>query len=297
MSVPYVKVHQSCAKKEIEKLKSAGELLNHFRIRREGEWVLIPVKHSDISGDFEENVDSKMGHVGSFERIADFFVIKEREGWEKILEELKEKQSPRAIFLDNGVEGSFRIRNLKRIDGTGKPSGIHKENGFRYVVDLEKAYFSPRLAGLRREITESIQNSKRDGLIVDMYSGIGPISIPLLKGNRLVLSIDINPEAIRLLSQNMKLNKVSGLAMVANSNEIFECLKGTDQVIMNNPTQPLFVSQNIITKLREGTLIHLTHISNRRDNVEFEGVDVILSKVVHGYSPSSNLNYFRMRKK
>ncbi len=297
MSVPYVKVHQSGAKKEIEKLKAAGELLNHYRIRREGEWVLIPVKHSDSTGDFEENVDSKMVHVGSFERIADFFVIKEREGWEKILEELKEKQSPRAIFLDNGVEGSFRIRKLKRIDGTGKPSGIHKENGFRYVVDLEKAYFSPRLAGLRREITESVQNSKSDGLIVDMYSGIGPISIPLLRGNSRVLSIDINPEAIRLLSQNTKLNKVRGWAMVANSNEIFECLKGTDQVIMNNPTQPLSVSQNIINRLREGTLIHLTHISNRRDDVGFEGVDVIQSKIVHGYSPSSSLNYFRMRKK
>ena len=297
MSVPYVKVHQSGAKKEIEKLKAAGELLNHYRIRREGEWVLIPVKHSDSTGDFEENVDSKMVHVGSFERIADFFVIKEREGWEKILEELKEKQSPRAIFLDNGVEGSFRIRRLKRIDGTGKPSGIHKENGFRYAVDLEKAYFSPRLAGLRREITESVQNSKSDGLIVDMYSGIGPISIPLLRGNSRVLSIDINPEAIRLLSQNTKLNKVRGWAMVANSNEIFECLKGTDQVIMNNPTQPLSVSQNIINKLREGTLIHLTHISNRRDDVGFEGVDVIQSKIVHGYSPSSSLNYFRMRKK
>ncbi len=297
MSVPYVKVHQSGAKKEIEKLKAAGELLNHYRIRREGEWVLIPVKHSDSTGDFEENVDSKMVHVGSFERIADFFVIKEREGWEKILEELKEKQSPRAIFLDNGVEGSFRIRKLKRIDGTGKPSGIHKENGFRYAVDLEKAYFSPRLAGLRREITESVQNSKSDGLIVDMYSGIGPISIPLLRGNSRVLSIDINPEAIRLLSQNTKLNKVRGWAMVANSNEIFECLKGTDQVIMNNPTQPLSVSQNIINKLREGTLIHLTHISNRRDDVGFEGVDVIQSKIVHGYSPSSSLNYFRMRKK
>ncbi len=297
MSVPYVKVHQSGAKKEIEKLKAAGELLNHYRIRREGEWVLIPVKHSDSTGDFEENVDSKMVHVGSFERIADFFVIKEREGWEKILEELKEKQSPRAIFLDNGVEGFFRIRKLKRIDGTGKPSGIHKENGFRYVVDLEKAYFSPRLAGLRREITENVQNSKSDGLIVDMYSGIGPISIPLLRGNSRVLSIDINPEAIRLLSQNTKLNKVRGWAMVANSNEIFECLKGTDQVIMNNPTQPLSVSQNIINKLREGTLIHLTHISNRRDDVGFEGVDVIQSKIVHGYSPSSSLNYFRMRKK
>ena len=85
--------------------------------------------------------------------------------------------------------------------------------------------------------------------------------------------------------------------MVANSNEIFECLKGTDQVIMNNPTQPLSVSQDIINKLREGTLIHLTHISNRRDDVGFEGVDVIQSKIVHGYSPSSSLNYFRMRKK
>jgi tRNA (guanine37-N1)-methyltransferase len=297
LRVPYIKIHQSEAKREIDRLKRSDKLLRKYKIKSEGDWVLIPVKNSDDTEEFEENVSKRMSHVGSFERISDFFVIKERSGWEKIYEELKEKQSPRAIFLDSGIEGSFRIRKLDRIYGTGGPVGIHKENGLRYAVDLEIAYFSPRLAGLRREITESCHRSVNSGLIVDMYAGVGPISIPLLKFNLNVLSIDMNPEAVKLLSKNMKLNKVDGEAMVADSNQIYECLEGMETVIMNNPTQPLSVTQKIIGRLDRGTIVHTTYISNRKDKTEFEGVDVLDRKIVHGYSPSSSLFYYRLRKK
>jgi len=297
LRVPYIKVERSEAKKEIDKLKTKGELLRDYKIRKEGNWVLIPVKNSVEKGEFEENVRNKMEHVGSFERVSDFFVIKEREGWQKILEEIEKKQSPRAVFLDRGVEGSFRIRKLKRILGSGDPTGVHKENGFRYFVDLERAYFSPRLAGLRREITESCLRSSKSGLIVDMYAGVGPISIPLLKGKMRVVSVDVNPDAVKLLVQNMKLNRVHGEALIADSNKIHDCFRGVEQVIMNNPTQSLSVTQKVIYSLMAGTIVHTTHISNRLESVDFKGVEILERKVVHGYSPSSSLFYFRLEKK
>lgn len=297
MRVPYVKVRQTEAKKEIDRLKGIDELLGDCRIKREGSWVLIPVKHAKDIGDFEENVKKRMEHIGSFERISDFFVIKERDGWGDILNEIIEKQTPRAIFLDKGVEGPFRIRKLERVYGSGTPSGTHKENGLRYLVDLEKAYFSPRLAGLRRNIADTCLRYARNGLTVDMYAGVGPISIPLLKRNARVLSIDINPDAVKLMSQNMKLNKVKGDALIADSNRIYDCLSGVDQMIMNNPTQSLQLSKRIIASLDEGAVVHTTYISNRKEGIRFEGVEVLESKVVHGYSPSSSLFYFMLRKK
>ena len=297
MRVPYIKVPQIDAKKEIDRLKRMGELLPGYKVKREGTWILVPVKHSEDETEFEVNVTRRMTHVGSFERISDFFVIKQREGWERILEEIKEKQSPRAIFLDDGVEGSFRIRKLRRIYGTGEPAGIHKENGFRYLVNLERAYFSPRLAGLRRDIIKSCFQTVKTGLVVDMYAGVGPLSIPLLKSGVKVLSIDMNQDATKLLRQNMKLNKVCGEVLVADSNRILDCFEGVDQVLMNNPSQPLSVFQNVVSSLGRGTIIHLTHISNRKDKIEFKGVEVVQSRIVHGYSPSSSLFYFRMRKK
>lgn len=297
MRVPYVKIEQSKANEEIERLRRTDELLTEFKIRRDGKWVMIPVKNSELEGEFESNTKKKMEHVGSFEKISDFYVIKEREGWEKVFDEIKEKQEPRAIFLDRGVEGQLRIRKLERIYGKGEPTGIIKENGFRYIVDLERAYFSPRLAGLRREITENCLNSSDSELVVDMYAGIGPISIPILKAGRKVLSMDVNPRAVELLSRNMRLNKVRGEVLIADSNRIFECLEHVGEVIMNNPTQPLSVTNRIIEMMESGTVIYATYISDRTDRIEFDGADVLERKIVHGYSPSSSLFYFRMRKK
>jgi tRNA (guanine37-N1)-methyltransferase len=295
--VPYLRIRQKDAEKEIDRLKASGEMLRDFRIRREGEWVLVPVKHSEETSDFEENPRIRMDHVGSFERVADFFVIKEREGWQEIIKEIEKKQSPRAIFLDSGVEGTFRIRKLQRVYGTGQPAGIHKENGLRYHIDLERAYFSPRLASLRTEIAESCTRLTKSGLIVDMYAGVGPISIPLLKRGLRVLSIDVNPAAVELLGQNMRLNKVKGNAIIADSNGVYDCLRGVEQVIMNHPTQSLPVTQGIIGKMKRGTYIHTTYISNRMDRIEFDGVEVLERKTVHGYSPSSSLFYFLLEKK
>ena len=297
MRVPYIKIKQSRANEEIERLRRSDELLKQFKIRREGSWVMVPVRNSELEGEFEENSKKKMEHVGSFEKISDFFVIKEREGWEKVLDEIREKQNPRAIFLDKGVEGRLRIRKLELIYGKGKPTGIIKENGLRYIVDLQRAYFSPRLAGLRREITDNCLNSSDSELVVDMYAGIGPISIPLLKGGKKVLSIDVNPSAVELLSKNMRLNKVRGNMLIADSNSIFDCLEGVGEVIMNNPTQPLSVTNSIIGKMESGTVIHVTYISNKTDKIEFDGASVLERKIVHGYSPTSSLFYFRMRKK
>ena len=297
MRVPFVRIKQKDAEKEIGRLKTSGELLEGYKIRREEEWVLVPVRHSTETGEFVENKRIRMEHVGSFERVADFFVIKERDGWQDVLEEIQRKQAPRAIFLDSGVEGSFRIRKLKRVYGTGNPSGIHRENGLRYYVDLESAYFSPRLASLRNDIVEKCLKSAKSGLIVDMYSGVGPISIPLLKRNMNVLSIDMNHAAIRLMVRNMRMNRVSGKAVIADSNSIYSCISGVEQVIMNHPTQPVPVTQEIIESLMKGTIIHVTCISKRTEEVTFSGVEILLKKTVHGYSPSSSLFYFMLEKK
>ncbi len=297
MRVHYIKVHQSEAKKELDRLKGEAELLDGFRIKRDGQWILIPVKNSDDLGDFEAITRKRMEHVGSFERVSDFFVIKDRDGWEEILDEIKDKQSPRAVFLDEGVEGSFRIRKLKRIYGTGSPAGVHRENGLRYNVDLERAYFSPRLAGLRGHIVEGCLRSPGSGLIVDMYAGVGPVSIPLLRGGLRVLSIDMNPDAVALLNSNMRLNRVEGETLIADSSTVYDCIGGVKEVVMNNPTQPLSVSKEIIGSLNAGTTIHLTHISNRMEKAGFEGAEVLEERVVHGYSPSSSLFYFKLRKK
>lgn len=294
MKVNYVKVMEKDAQREIARLRAADQILTNFRIRREGNIVLIPVKESDMIGEFQQSRENKMKHVGSFERIADFFVIKEREGWESIMNEIIRKQNPRAIFLDKGVEGLYRLRNLEKVFGEGTPEGIHRENGLRYYVDLRRAYFSPRLAGIRQHISKQMESIREGEAVVDMYAGIGPISIPLLKRGVRVISIDINRDAVNILKYNMRLNSVNGDAIIANSNEIYECFRNVRYVIMNNPTQSLETSSQIVNSFPKGTQIHFLHIVDRGNDVDINGVTALEKRVVHGYSPSQSLIYLRL---
>lgn len=296
MKVNYIKVVNKSAQETITKLKNSGEILSGFKIREERGYVLIPVRNSKLTGDFEMIERRRMRHVGSFERISDFFIIKERDGWEKILSEIVDKQSPRAVFIDRGVKGKYRLRNIERVYGDGNPEGIHKENGLRYYIDLRRAYFSPRLAGLRSHISGISNKLDKKNLVVDMYAGIGPITIPLLKKGIRTVAIDVNDDAIRLLRYNMMMNSVKGDVVIADSNEIYSCFKMATHVIMNNPSQPLSVSGSIIRSFNIGTEIHFLHLLNSNDQMNIEGVTILEKRVVHGYSPSSSLQYFRLKK-
>jgi len=43
------------------------------------------------------------------------------------------------------VEGEFRTRRFRHVAGEERTITVHKEHGLRYRVDLEGAYFTPRL--------------------------------------------------------------------------------------------------------------------------------------------------------
>jgi len=293
--ITFKRVPSKDAEKYIQKLKDKGELIRDYRIKRDGDYVLIPCTTGDEVGNFESTIKRRMEQIGSYERIADFYVVKEREGWERIADEIIRKQNPRAIFLDRGVVGSERKRNVARIYGTGPPEGIHRENGIRLLVNIEKAYFSPRLGGIRERLLSNVLEYKHDK-VIDMYAGIGPISIILLKNGVRTISFDINPLAIELLRHNYELNKVKGNYAVTDSNAISSCFKGADQIIMNNPTQSIDISFNIIGGFSSNTLIHYFLIDKKESSLNLNKAEIIERREVHGYSPSSSLFYYLLKK-
>lgn len=293
--IPFKRVPSRDAEKYIYLLKERGELLKGYRIKRDGDYVLIPCKDGDEMGDFEKIVVNRMEQVGSYERIADFFVVKERDGWERIADEIINKQNPRAVFLDRGVIGNERKRDVTRIYGIGPPEGIHKENGIRLLVNIEKAYFSPRLGGIRERLLSNVLRYEHNN-VVDMYAGVGPISIILLKKGVKTYSFDINSFAINLLKYNFEINGVKGNYAVTDSNAISSCFRNADQIIMNNPTQPIDISKEIIEGFSSGTIIHYFLIDKRDSSLPFIDVDILERREVHGYSPSSSLFYYLLRR-
>ena len=114
----------------------------------------------------------------------------------------------KAVFVqDTKVHGDFRLRGLTHVAGETRTCTVHKELGCLFMVDLEKCYFSPRLSGERTRIANLVQPNET---VVNMFAGVGCFSILVAKhvGTARVYSIDINPEAVKFMTENIRRNRV-----------------------------------------------------------------------------------------
>jgi len=158
------------------------------------------------------------------------------------------------------VEGVFRKRKMKIIAGENRTETMHKENGCRYKLDLEKVYFNPRLASERNRVASQVERSGEEE-IIDMFAGVGPFSIQIAKRapQSHVTAIDANPDAIRYLRENIELNGVRNIeAIEGDIKEIHERFSNkADRIIMNLPKSAyLFLREALCMLNPRGGIIH-----------------------------------------
>jgi len=140
------------------------------------------------------------------------------------------------------VSGTYRLRGFEVVAGENKTVTIHKEYGCKYHVDITKAYFSPRLSQEHNRVASLV---KKGGTVVDLFAGVGPFSVLIAKNNAEaeVYAVDMNPEAIKLLERNIRLNKVENRVIPIQGDAkqtVEERLMGiADRVIMNLPEKAL----------------------------------------------------------
>ncbi len=152
---------------------------------------------------------------------------------------LKTNKNVHTVLAKVGaVSGTYRLRKLDFIAGERKTMTLHKEYGCIYQVDITKTYFSPRLGHEHMRIAQLVQPEE---IVIDLFAGVGPFAISIAKSHpsTKVYAIDINPEAVDLLRQNIRLNRVENRVYPITGDAIKivdEELKYTaDRVIMNLP--------------------------------------------------------------
>lgn len=202
----------------------------------------------------------------SFDTIGDIVIIEIPEQlWAKrvlIGNSLIESHSSiKTVFAKSGkVTGVNRIRPVEFLAGEEKTKTIYKEHGSRLAVDIAKAYFSPRLSEEHNRIANQV---KADEVIVDLFCGVGPFVIPIAKRTKATLyAIDINPEAIKLLEENIKLNKLTdeikpicGDSRVVVKEQNLSNI--ADRVIMNLPGYAIdFIDVACDVLKKSGGIIH-----------------------------------------
>lgn len=216
----------------------------------------------------------------AFDQIGDIIIVRIPDSLlpkKKIIGEtlLQNVHPARSVFYQTTpVEGDFRTRSLEILAGEDNTKTEYKEYGCRFKVDVEKAFFSPRLSTERDRIAQMVQD---DEVIINMFGGVGMFSIVAAKKKRCtVYNIDLNPEAARLCEENIRLNKkIVGTVISIHGDAaqvIRDQLQGIgDRTLMLLPERSDEFLDSAISATKSGGIIHYyshQHADKRQDAVE-----------------------------
>ena len=195
--------------------------------------------------------------------IAIVEIPKELEDYKTLIGEaiLKTHKQTNTVLAKSGaVQGVYRLRDLELIAGVNKTTTIYKEYGYTYYVDVAKAYFSPRLSSEHNRVASKVNNGET---VVDLFAGVGPFAIPIVKNNEnvRVYAIDVNPNAVFFLKQNIAVNRAETqiVPILGDARQVVknQLSQKADRVIMNLPETALeFVDVACEAIKHEGGIIH-----------------------------------------
>lgn len=213
----------------------------------------------------------------------------------------------KTVLLQTGaVQGDFRVRELKFLAGENKTVTLHREEGCRFRVDVEKCYISPRLLHEHQRIPRLVKSGE---VVVNMFAGVGCFSILIAKkaNAATVYSIDINPVAYDYMQENVMINLVFNrvFPLLGDSKEIvLSQLQGVaDRVLMPLPELALEYLPYALRALKpSGGWVHyfdFMHAAKTEDPLEktrkkvkakLDGLgvkyEVALSRVVRSTGPN-----------
>jgi len=194
-------------------------------------------------------------------RIPDSLLSKKEIIGKTLLEQVKTAKS--VFYQASSVEGDFRTRDLEILAGENKTETEYKEFGCRFIVDVEKAFFSPRLSTERDRIADLVQEGET---VINMFGGVGMFSIIAAKRKKCtVYNIDINPIAAKLCEKNIELNKLAGKVFSIHGDAakiVEEKLKDKgDRVLMLLPERSdEFLDSAIFAAKNNGIIHYYSHI-------------------------------------
>jgi len=274
---------------DVKNMLASSDLLNSgAKIKADGDHILIPILSDDfenyevIDADLESNeikerdyrniadVPDELRNMlpNSFDVIGDIAVVKMPDDLIPYANAvgdamLTTSSSLRAVFMDVGVKGDLRIRDVRMIAGYGASETLYKEFGVTMVVDPVKAYFNPRLSTERMRVATLVKDGE---VIIDMFAGIAPFPLVIAKHSKpsVIYSIDLNADAVELMERNITMNKVSNItAICGDSSRAIKELPMADRIIMNLPQIADAFLPDALSHLKTGGTIHMHKIMER----------------------------------
>ncbi len=217
---------------------------------------------------------------------------------EKILKENKNVKS--VLKKVSERKGEYRTREYELVAGDKNTEVLHKEFGCLLKLDLQKVYFSPREATERQRIAEEV---KENEIVALFFAGIGAYAIMIAKFQpkvKKIFAIEINPEAVTYMKENIRINKVSHLvsAMQGDVKEVAKKIyKICDRVVMPLPLEAKNFLAEAISCMKENGVVNYYTVAdegNLSEDIELihgiakqlnRSVEILAKQKVLPYSP------------
>jgi tRNA wybutosine-synthesizing protein 2 len=168
-----------------------------------------------------------------FQRIGNVVILKLKPELKSYVKDIgkivSEKLNAKTVCMLRGVSGEFRKPKIEVIAGKGTET-VHKENNCFYKIDVAKLMFAK---GNVRERGRLAALVKPNETVVDMFAGVGYFSIPVARfaKPKKIYAIEKNPEAVKYLKENCRLNKVN-IEIINNDCRRVPLREVADRVIM-----------------------------------------------------------------
>lgn len=180
---------------------------------------------------------------GSFDSVGDIAILeipKELRKQEKIIVKTFQHLHPHFKVVakkTGGHEGPYRVQKLKVIGGEKRTTTEHKESGLRIRVDINKAYFSPRLSTERLRIAQQVKKGEN---VLVLFSGVAPYALVIAthSGAKHVTAVELNPHGHTFAEENIRLNKLQHKITAVKADAKKWCAKSKekfDRIIMPLP--------------------------------------------------------------
>ena len=104
------------------------------------------------------------------------------------------------------IDDTFRFFKMEILAGDNDMITTVKENGCTFTFDFSKVYWNSRL---HTEHERLIKELKKNDIVLDVFAGVGPFSIPAAKKGCMVYANDLNPHSYEALCANAKTNSVT----------------------------------------------------------------------------------------
>ena len=282
-SSPGIKVKRDIGEQFRKALAGQGALDRRRKIASDEAYVYLPVRPELVEekqlrniSDYEQVVrefvhepviltpEGILGYQPSFEVIGDIAVV-EQDDVETVASALMSscKNLRSVITPISDVEGEFRTRRFRHVTGEERTNTIHKEHCIRYRVDLEGAYFTPRLGTERLRVARQVRPGD---FVLDMFAGVGPFALLLARRGVRVVAIDKNPVAVKCLRENALLNKIDVEILEGDASDLALNYEDVaDHVIMNLPHTAHQFLGPAIRAAKNGGVVHYYAISEEKD--------------------------------